>query len=569
MEPSDLAGLFRDCGISVPGSDLEDEFRFADLKGDGVLTLDEFAIYHQGVLRAQAGLQRSLQGVFDGYNAYGKSQPDLFMDSRALAHLCKDAKLIGGNLRLGDVDVIHTKVRTKGERKISFEQFVYALALVAEARGESLDVVIGTVLRAGPPRHDASGAAKVRLHDDKSTYTGVYKRGGPTNFDGGANIDLSYVTNRKAADARGVDQHAKEQYHTYGEKAPARPAAGAQGPGSERGVDELESAMTRLSSRPSGVQDPAAGDANRGEIRVELDPTGDMEQDLRNVFEAYNIFDGGDPETMSGRAWVKLFRDRGLVKKTRGLTTVALDLLFTRIKPKGSKRISFPEFKRALEAVASEHLQRDFHEVALLVIAGGGPVAIGTIPDDFNYDGGEPGESSRAASAAPPQPRSPAAAPTDAAEAAIRDLVPIDPRGWDDEVRAVHELFQEYNTFGGKSDALNMDGRTFVKLCREKGVLVKPLTGTDADIVFAAVRKPPIKTISFHEFCVALAKLVERSQGALPPVDRVLRALSKIGGVESSGKQAEYNRFYDDKGTWTGVALRGGPSNQGGGNSTY
>lgn len=49
-------------------------------------------------------------------------------------HVCKDAKLMGDSLRIGDIDVIFSKVKTKGERKISFEQFVYALGLVAESR---------------------------------------------------------------------------------------------------------------------------------------------------------------------------------------------------------------------------------------------------------------------------------------------------------------------------------------------------------------------------------------------------------------------------------------------------
>jgi hypothetical protein len=37
----------------------------------------------------------------------------------------------------------------------------------------------------------------------QSTYTGVYSRGGPTNFDP---KDLSGITNRKPADARGVQR---------------------------------------------------------------------------------------------------------------------------------------------------------------------------------------------------------------------------------------------------------------------------------------------------------------------------------------------------------------------------
>ena len=83
METRDLARLFADCGIAVAGGDFDDEFRLADLKGDGVLTLDEFAVYHYGVLRTQAGLLAGLESVFKAYIAFG-GKPDLFMDARAL-----------------------------------------------------------------------------------------------------------------------------------------------------------------------------------------------------------------------------------------------------------------------------------------------------------------------------------------------------------------------------------------------------------------------------------------------------------------------------------------------------
>ena len=42
----------------------------------------------------------------------------------------------------------------------------------------------------------------VKWHDDKSTYTGVYAKGGPTNVD--HKITLSNLADRSVADARGV-----------------------------------------------------------------------------------------------------------------------------------------------------------------------------------------------------------------------------------------------------------------------------------------------------------------------------------------------------------------------------
>jgi len=145
--------------------------------------------------------------------------------------------------------------------------------------------------------------------------------------------------------------------------------------------------------------------------------------------------------------------------------------------------------------------------------------------------------------------------------------VPTEQRQWGEGPKRLYQLFQDYNLFGGRGDALNMDGRGFVKLCKEKGLLIRPLTVTDADMVFAAVRKAPRKTISFNEFCVAIAKLVERSQGSLPSFAKVMLALGKMGGPESTGTVGEPTKLYDNKEMWTGVALRGGPSTVGSGNA--
>lgn len=52
------------------------------------------------------------------------------------------------------------------------------------------------------PQSNATQAEFVKFHDDQSTYTGVYARGGPTNVDG--NKDLSSLCDRTPADNRGV-----------------------------------------------------------------------------------------------------------------------------------------------------------------------------------------------------------------------------------------------------------------------------------------------------------------------------------------------------------------------------
>ncbi len=51
----------------------------------------------------------------------------------------------------------------------------------------------------------------VKFHDDKTTYTGVYAKGGPESFAKGGKVDdLSKLTNRKEADVRGINKDIKK-----------------------------------------------------------------------------------------------------------------------------------------------------------------------------------------------------------------------------------------------------------------------------------------------------------------------------------------------------------------------
>lgn len=55
----------------------------------------------------------------------------------------------------------------------------------------------------GPrPSGDATAPDYVRFHDDKTTYTGVHKAGGPTTVDG--RKELRELCDRAPADVRGV-----------------------------------------------------------------------------------------------------------------------------------------------------------------------------------------------------------------------------------------------------------------------------------------------------------------------------------------------------------------------------
>ena len=60
------------------------------------------------------------------------------------------------------------------------------------------------IIAVGGPVFHATQAEAVRFHDDKSSYTGVYAQGGPTNVDKQNVSDISQILDRSAADVRGV-----------------------------------------------------------------------------------------------------------------------------------------------------------------------------------------------------------------------------------------------------------------------------------------------------------------------------------------------------------------------------
>jgi hypothetical protein len=75
------------------------------------------------------------------------------------------------------------KSKPKGFRKLNFEQFRHiAMPMVAATRGSGLTKIMKHICKnGGGPVFKGTQAERVRHHDDKSLYTGVYGRGGPTN----------------------------------------------------------------------------------------------------------------------------------------------------------------------------------------------------------------------------------------------------------------------------------------------------------------------------------------------------------------------------------------------------
>lgn len=145
-------------------------------------------------------MSEQLQSVF---LAYSKGVPEL--DGKAFCKIFKDLNLFDKKFTATDADLIFAKIKPKGERKIKFGDFERGLEAVAEKKGVPVEQLMTRVASSGGPVLTGTKAEDVRFHDDKTTYTGVHKMGGPTTVDTGRVQvgDLSELCDRSKPNVRG------------------------------------------------------------------------------------------------------------------------------------------------------------------------------------------------------------------------------------------------------------------------------------------------------------------------------------------------------------------------------
>jgi hypothetical protein len=124
------------------------------------------------------------------------------MDGRAWKKLVVDCGLIGKGYTQVDIDLTFARVKDKAAKKITFTEFLNAIAEIATKQKSTKDDVAAKIVAAGGPKSSGTVAASNKFHDDKATYTGTHVKGGPTTNDN--RISLSSLADRSVADARGV-----------------------------------------------------------------------------------------------------------------------------------------------------------------------------------------------------------------------------------------------------------------------------------------------------------------------------------------------------------------------------
>ena len=101
----------------------------------------------------------------------------------------------------------------------------------------------------------------------------------------------------------------------------------------------------------------------------------------------------------------------------------------------------------------------------------------------------------------------------------------------------------------------DMDGKGFVKLCKDCELVDDSLTLIDADLIFAKVVSRGHRRIILRQFKEALRLIAERKG---MDEDEICQRVAESEGVVHEGTTANYVRFFDDKSTYTGTHVYGG-----------
>ncbi|CAD2215031.1 flagellar associated protein [Angomonas deanei] len=165
--------------------------------------LERFSCFHYIPPNPHSQMSE-LQKAFEAFASFG-SAPSKEMDNSHFSKMLKECKIIGKVFTSTDADMLFTKIKAKGARKITFTEFkTKGIPEIATKLKKTNDEVEEMISSASPEAHGTK-ADNVKFHDDKSLYTGVAKEGGPTNVDRNAG-SLAGVVDRRVSttDNRGT-----------------------------------------------------------------------------------------------------------------------------------------------------------------------------------------------------------------------------------------------------------------------------------------------------------------------------------------------------------------------------
>jgi len=333
------------------------------------------------------------------------------------------------------------------------------------------------------------------------------------------------------------------------------------------------------------------------------------QSEIQHVFASYCA---GGLEEMDGRSFAKLCKDCSLIDKS--FSARDADLVFAKAVGKGQRRVGLAEFELALVFIAERRGCKGSEVFQMVADAHPGPALNGTKPHAVRFhddkdtytgtharggpetvpkgighlpqvqasqfpslleaaggvkrsssrptlaDGSKAGSKVRAAGegflAPPPTPnllpsRSSSRSSVES-RSSSRPVSPCSQLGLRDGTGSLLEVAFENYSLGR-----DMDGKSFAKVLKDSRLLDRKLTAGDVDIIFVKAAGKGQRRIDLQQFRSALILIAEKKgvDGGI-----IFEAVCRqAAGPQLVGTKTEAVRFHDDKNTYTGVHVNGGP----------
>lgn len=425
------------------------------------------------------------------------------MTSSKFLKIMKDSNLLDNNLRQPDVDLIFTKCKATGQRNIDLDGFKRGLEMIASRKdvsfNELLDYIQMTTAE-GPSYAGTTVAQENRFYDDKETYTGVHKSGGPTVVDRDKQ-GLENLLDRSDADVRGLKKDMREAH--------GRPVlAGKRDYGTSDGISPTNSPPIQKNSSSGNIRTSAPSPYYSPTPSIPREPKSHdaLISNLENRLQRIGV----TPDSQVSPQ-IKLSTKQSLAAH-----------LNNRITPPATPHVT-PQHQSQVHSPP----QSSF---------GYAPAPTPPISNSNLRQRNE-------------IPHTPP--PIPAAE--IRSVPPKTQVHSDPEA----ELLTVFKTFcTNDPEGRAMDSARFVKFCRDTKIIgsIGHLTSVDADLIFQKAKKAGNygKKITYEDFrMIAIPELAKRMGCSVDEVISI--SVRSEGPTLNNATTPNEVRFHDDISTYTGV----------------
>jgi len=258
--------------------------------------------------------------------------------------------------------------------------------------------------------------------------------------------------------------------------------------------------------------------------------------DVEGVFNAF----AGTNRTLEQKEFAKVCQDTGLFDRKYNKNDC--DIIFTKVKPRNLRHISFDAFKDAIRLVAS-HKKVSVREIQEIVSASEGPVLKGTQADAVRFHDDKSTYTGAHAHNDKHGDKLGGDLGTDRHERMVEKnkAKEDDTEG---DWQGVEDAFMDY---AGTNKSL--EGKEFAKMCNDCGLFDRKFNKNDCDIIFAKVVPRGSRHINFEQFKDGIRLAAAKKE---KPVGEVQDIVANSTGPVINATKADAVRFHDDKSTYTG-----------------